>query len=498
MTTTVQDLVDILDSQLSLSSSPIQQLPAELFLLIFAECYPVCRVFPYAVHNGSETIPTTLFTLSTVCSSWRSIILTAPSLWSTIVINLNHPPTQQSPRILSRILELSSEAGLDISLFLNKKESLESTETPKESRTLIRTLVSTPNADRICSLAIAGNEDPLYSVNRQISLPNLRVFHFCHASYPVLYTDFTAFSFLVSAPRLRTVGLTDGTFINALAYQLHNVQSLRALNLRDGEVIQSIRILTQLPNLERIAVEFQSELSWPQEQGSITLPVLTDLNIYVAYSTTPKPIGEAKATYVDPLPRFLSYIRVPSLKRFYLDHGERLDTDPRYWPHSTFMSFIAPLKGLEDVALLFTRGLSVAMLLSVLRSLPGLKRLELSGLGNEDEAGDGYTITPGFLSELVWPEHAQKEDVILPNLTHLSLSLLRYDALASRLAEVVRVVESRSTQTLEYLHLEVDGDFSLPSVVQSFQRIRRCPGDKFRVWIEFVARLLPRVVILIR
>ncbi|KAF5332396.1 hypothetical protein D9758_017374 [Tetrapyrgos nigripes] len=110
-------------SSLKSLSAPIRRLPVELLTHIFVA---VCDGHPIAfaarVPKKIERLP---FTLASVCSSWRQIVIDIPRLWSNLQIpyeyNSNHSCPEQQLRLC---LVRSKSHALSVGLWDGEKSPL--------------------------------------------------------------------------------------------------------------------------------------------------------------------------------------------------------------------------------------------------------------------------------------------------------------------------------------------------------------------------------------
>ncbi|KAF5331767.1 hypothetical protein D9758_016629 [Tetrapyrgos nigripes] len=99
-----QELLSKHDEQLKSLSAPIRQLPVELLTRIFVA---VCDGHPitFAAHARMERFGCLPFTLASVCSGWRQIVIDIPRLWSNLKLlwahsaSFTHSHLEQSLRL---------------------------------------------------------------------------------------------------------------------------------------------------------------------------------------------------------------------------------------------------------------------------------------------------------------------------------------------------------------------------------------------------------------
>ncbi|KAF5365930.1 hypothetical protein D9758_006589 [Tetrapyrgos nigripes] len=100
----LQELLSKHDEQLKSLSAPIRRLPVELLTRIFVA---VCDGHPitFAAHARMERFGCLPFTLASVCSGWRQIVIDIPRLWSNLKLlwahsaSFTHSHLEQSLRL---------------------------------------------------------------------------------------------------------------------------------------------------------------------------------------------------------------------------------------------------------------------------------------------------------------------------------------------------------------------------------------------------------------
>ncbi|KAJ8073848.1 hypothetical protein AAF712_003297 [Marasmius tenuissimus] len=228
--------------------SPIRSLPPEILSMIFAFS---CEANPLDVCHVPPAV-----TLSFVCAQWRTIVLSSPSLWSSISIDFEHWDMIPNLCVLENMtrlfLERSKKSPLTLVLRLSEPTSCEF----RASSTL-NALVD--SADRWCDITLLepwniGPSSPIFQGLRG-HLPILRSLHLNGAGPR---DDHLKFDFFDSCPALDSLQIQPGDDPFGPEYPTNRLvlpwEQIRSLKMRDSFAPSAISLLSQCPNVETLGL----------------------------------------------------------------------------------------------------------------------------------------------------------------------------------------------------------------------------------------------------
>ncbi|KAL0576828.1 hypothetical protein V5O48_005149 [Marasmius crinis-equi] len=290
---------DALSQQLSkrhglLSAS--RRLPDELWLKIFSLCVG-CKESKLGIseYQWNQVTAESLW-LSHVCSRWRDIITSSPSMWSSIFVNL-YALERDVVSILKLYLELGSRdsgsgggKGIDIvvhyNLSFNFRTNMQTSRPPiiinmeeesawtEHSETAFSFLLQTENMRRFRSLSLTNIKWRLHTPGEtEIDFPLLeRVFlDACGLrNIPSMWLS----QLIPRAPNLWEVVLGPGLILSTSDFttilthsQIGSLQILDADRI-EGGFLDVVQVLPTISQLEHLRID-----SWGSEDGDSILPV---------------------------------------------------------------------------------------------------------------------------------------------------------------------------------------------------------------------------------
>ncbi|KAF7364798.1 hypothetical protein MVEN_00349800 [Mycena venus] len=319
--------------------SPIRQLPVDLVREIFVACIPTDS---NAVMSAKEAP----LLLGRICSSWRTIALSTPRLWSSIHIAVPHDklPHHVHDGCLELVKEwLARSGGLPLSISFHRYP-------PPGSSPFFDAIVSF--SSRWKHISVLGQQIRLSRANVPM-LQSIEILDYAGGDESAETPDF------LSGDAVRSVCL--GTDLNPtqlpLPWNQLTVLSLDRLRsshqpFPDPWSLTSstaLRILTQCQNLRECAISLSSGTDGTVEVSSsesVELPFLSSLSIFVAARRAFSP------QHHDTLDR----LRLPQLSSFSLSGPGFNHDSPGGFPFPTLISTATQLKRVEiDSLLLFTK-----------------------------------------------------------------------------------------------------------------------------------------------
>ncbi|KAJ6592315.1 hypothetical protein DFH09DRAFT_1025215 [Mycena vulgaris] len=261
--------------------SPLRRMPTELLSLIFKYMLP-----PYA----TPRVDPGPWAISAVCSRWRTIVLSQPALWSTIVLDFTDDPRPviETEVALKAHLRHSSESPLDITFITS------STSDSREGEIEMLRILAWHCA-RWETLTISGPEELYVSLKLggvRGNLPLLRQLHVqVHATDDQEFDPIDIFEF---CPRLEEAFINEGPYGDArIAAALPLSQLLRFSGSNPWtRHLNTLRSASNLVDCVLHCVE-----TWELPGGTVTLP-----HRHIA-SPSPPVIIENRGTRLPGYPR---------------------------------------------------------------------------------------------------------------------------------------------------------------------------------------------------
>ncbi|KAJ7484345.1 hypothetical protein FB451DRAFT_82502 [Mycena latifolia] len=392
--------------------APIRHLPDEILLEIFEYCSPMelsryRDLWPSHNVDGSASriAQRHLRQLSGVCRSWRDIVMSSPSLWSTIDMDLIpfHPVRrlgehikENRMRLLNSSLDLSAVAPLHIyirshPLTLSHHESGAAraiSHLVQSSSRWQDATISLMDPDFRCLAPAKGN------------LPLLKSLHICGT----MPDEFDVFD---TAPRLTELNLEESFPPHPKLpwRQLHTIRFTRLFPMDLPEVLSQLSCCTKMTNLTFHKLHIQEEPELPHLPSfvfdirtfTIVFFVDTDLSLE-------SPVADAIIGSIT-LPRGTSL------------HFKSCDT-PLAWPQKSFLEF-SVRSACHDTLIsleIFNMLISAADLLQCLAGLPRLEVLIVSDpiyWPNAHSEPAMYLVNDELFRGLTWTSDA---GVLVPRL----------------------------------------------------------------------------------
>ncbi|KAJ7647959.1 hypothetical protein FB45DRAFT_211660 [Roridomyces roridus] len=366
-------------------------MPTELLVEIFDMCAPSCA--NSIGDDDTEDMEverlakTHLLQLSSACYRWQQIVITSPTLWSTIVTDTDlWDQTYIDTELLLRRLELSLERGANSPLIMQLGLPHDDDDDDLES-SILELVISHATRWRDVHLWIKPSSVELLAKMRG-HFPRLESLSLC-ASISCLYPPGPAVFDL--APRLRNLTLA------GWPARLPELPWPQLLDVRfqkdDSSAITSgLDILSLLHKGAQYRMYINCA---PVSLGNLVWkPIVSHLSIFkIGFSG----VVDSSVTQAT-LRSMLESITMPSLRELYIRRDPT--GPPSFWPHCAFLSFTTRsclsthLTDLELHAVIQDREL-----IQCLELLPLLQRLLLY----DCEDHNGHTvITDLLLDRLVY------------------------------------------------------------------------------------------------
>ncbi|KAJ7587168.1 hypothetical protein C8J56DRAFT_92346 [Mycena floridula] len=371
--------------------SPIRRLPSELLGLIFSFFCTVdfwdCDPFQSKSKRMTGSLFREPFIIATVCSHWRSIALSMPSLWSTIMLGgetvekSREDPEADNPDVLA-----FPEDVFEVALERSGRHPLKLW-TERFERFYWPSMSLTTKLRQVCSrvehLYLGGDTDPFHIPNS----PNL-VFDRLSAVQMFADRNMGRLPWLSTAANVRTFVLQDSEDAKAEFWADLPVRSTQFLLFRTIlSINEAMEILTKFPNItssgfscgfnDYVVLPF----AWKAAQTLHHLDVTLSCYDRKCVQTNSNP-GDLKACHC--FENLLSSITTPGLKSL------RLDVDSKYWGacwsrahFSGFLERSAIKQSLTSLCLHNIDGLDDDELENLFHSVPFLTRLTISAFDNE-------------------------------------------------------------------------------------------------------------------
>lgn len=369
--------------------APIRKVPDDILRLVFAYLCNKRMTLQKAI------IPPAL-SLSAVCSHWRYIMLSTPSLWAKISLYFSHEYSPLSC-VVQFYLERSKEALLDVCVTTDWKELL----TEKRDHPAFRPLLDHSHRWR----------DVIFHGKQALSL-----FHETASFYPALeslglFSDDlhhpTDFGVMPKLHSLTLYGLSSPLISGSFPWH-----QLKTLTIYDYEsnIPSFMKVCTNLQILEmRLELDLEPEAE---------LPVSV---VHSAIQTLILSLEGSKEPRMEVLERLLKPLSFPGLTSL---HVEVAPKSPEPWPATAMSAFLA--RSRFNLTVLSITGIvfiSENDLISFLRHLPLVVDLKVHD-PSTTHYNAVFPVTPTFISTLhaFQPNHAHCSTArLLPNLKRLSL-----------------------------------------------------------------------------
>lgn len=220
--------------------SPIQKLPVEILSEIFL-C--VHDPFSWHIHDDLSLLKTAMLP-GQVCHSWRTVALTTPELWSSIIL----PITRRMPTSIFKLTStrLERSGGSPLSLAINGALTEHGDIHP-----LLDTIAAASHRWKHIDL---DQQLFQYDVLRKAK-ENLPVLESLTLSHYQGHGYAWARDVFESAPRLRTVVLLKGIQVNEIALPWHQLTHLELSVVMEHELLS---LLQKCPNLQECIVSVNS------------------------------------------------------------------------------------------------------------------------------------------------------------------------------------------------------------------------------------------------
>ncbi|KAF9063707.1 hypothetical protein BDP27DRAFT_1334733, partial [Rhodocollybia butyracea] len=366
--------------------SPVRTLPNEILSRILQH---VC-IYDYDDDEDGVHTPFIAhfpaMVLSSVCSRWRQLALSSPSLWASLTVDIQDIDVliYELSFIVTQYVERSGECPLKLSL--NFRYHLGPDEEPS-SLAFFRLLLR--HAHRWETFKFqANNSMSFYNMLSRMQLPSLLELDI---RSPAIDTDgdqFPELDLLEIAPRLCALATIESPPTKVPFHPLQTIHLCIGEELASPPVPLLAKILHNYPSLKSLSLEIEpfdvedldSEVEDPMVQGTwcnITCLVIR--------------------TFWEPswLKMLFSSFRFPSLNEVVLK-----DESTETWPTDDFISFVTSSSYLD--------------LIAVLRVMPSISYLEIDDLEYSSES----PITSHFMQSL---RHQSTSSPLAPKLHSLRL-----------------------------------------------------------------------------
>ena len=415
--------------------SPFDYIPLEIQVEIFSHCLTDGN-YPDIDDDSSPPL-----ILAQVCSSWHSVIISTPRLWSTFQIAIgstsSHRRIQRTMNNLELWLQRSRCYPLSLRVTCEHQPSPGSMDVPSTVTEVINRLLvevrrwkhadlDVPASSIIASLESEGSLD---------SLPMLRT----------LALQAKGLAGTTAATAMARGGIIGGISLAIPWAQLTELELLQpsdALPSLDG----CLEILAAAPRLRHCSVNAQPRLSswaeWSDTSTSISnipsrivLPSLNSFHLRIQNRLTvgPDPLAVLGSNHLQEealpevnLSRFLSLLSLPSLHDFQIrwllpwksEEASELAEQRRLWQDS-FADFLGRSAGTLESLTLAYLPLSEKNLVEVISVPVGLKHLDLRYSLNDEE---NDPIGEAFIQALTLSEKdGDGEGRLLPGLASVHL-----------------------------------------------------------------------------
>ncbi|KAF9462347.1 hypothetical protein BDZ94DRAFT_1261656 [Collybia nuda] len=405
--------------------APLRRVPDELLQEIFFHCLPVD-------HNPVMSCHEAPLLLGRVCSHWRSTILSAPRLWSSIHIvvpnyipalpeDWSSPETRNQSRDFCEAVEAWLSRSGDLPLSISLLQVPYSNSSPGFVEQLISTVIRFSFRWRNVSLIVPfAIDSQLFSVSHE-ALPLLETFFSDTKFGPTPLPDFTPLD-IFRAPHIRAISSHCLKMIpEDVDWSRLTFLSLESSGHVDGILTPSkaLGILRKTPNLVHCELDFM---------GGWAIPSPFD-DCQVGFFSL-KPFYERLR-----LPVLISLEFTPSSTRQYPD----INISER----PSICTLLSRLDSLKELTLLPTLDLTHILFMSLLECSPSITRLSVINT---------LTINPPPIGE-VWSPFTNEIAVLLtPTVGRLAvcplLEVLECNPCGISDAALLALIEQRTIHAL--------------------------------------------------
>ncbi|KAF7364378.1 hypothetical protein MSAN_01098500 [Mycena sanguinolenta] len=375
--------------------SPLRRMPPEILYEIFSWTVPLRDVF------RAEKSP---WILTRVCSGWRAIALSQPSLWSLLVFDFS---IEQQYPLKMVLTQIERARWLKVHFF--------GSEVHVSGPQLALFGLLAEHSARWEELSIQLTSD-LVPHMRSLKLPAL------HRAWVQWDTPESQPAELESVDFLQTAtSLVDITVYSEFRFLPTHIPVFRQLTRYDFDAPWKTHreLLKSLPNLHEVRIRryFDDGVGWAEPSEPIDLLRLRWL--YVDYPTC------------------LDYLRAPVLEEIAIAMKIR-DTDNTEISRSLERFFV---RSSCSPRRLCVQGLLDASITTLLEKYPSITEIDVTDEDEEDE-NIRRTICSSFLTLFTIPEPTPSQ-VVLPHITKIGLACETVDV--SLFALFLNMLESRWT-----------------------------------------------------
>ncbi|KAF5371282.1 hypothetical protein D9758_004179 [Tetrapyrgos nigripes] len=394
--------------------SPIRQLPVEILEIFFSH---YCSGSPSLIvgSRGIENIGPLV--LSSVCKLWRDTSLNRTSLWSRIDVNLAAIKKQRITELIRLYLERSSPSPLTLNISwvvdTNSERRRRGRTTKQQGQLTLSLLSILETASRWQSVSFGFTSGLIWNVipkkHDSVRFDALRDLDLLESSFT---SDGDFVDFFLSTPSLQSLKLSEF----CLKYPFPFSQ-LKALTILDPFAVGSrdiCHVFTACPALEELVLEptyIGLDLTILSPFPQITHPNLRALTL--------------RMRRCDSLLTLVSSLTVPNLKSLTLMGdipASQVMDDPKWriWKESLKAMLLRSSCRLENLTMGAAAVKADKDLLEILALVPTVTHLILIHF---------HFVSNHFLRALTLDHSSSTslDTAILPNLTHLDLTVFLHD-----------------------------------------------------------------------
>ncbi|KAF5366158.1 hypothetical protein D9758_005777 [Tetrapyrgos nigripes] len=266
----------------------VQRIPVEIWMKIF----PLSLQDSFSLQTTADEISASALDLSHVCSVWRAVAISTPTLWSKLFINLADGSHLED--VLSFYLERSTDSSLVLSLYAADANGDLHEGLPEYGWRTMAMLVKAHSRGSEVDISLVWDilEDGMVQdILRAVSSPFCERLQTFRVSFPSIFSWFTSedlpipspalFKLVENAPRLQSLHLDAFSRDYLLPYfQLHDITVFDFHFLQD-----MVDCFTLCPNLRKadIAVETLFDYDGGEETRHITHPELSSLKCFITW-----------------------------------------------------------------------------------------------------------------------------------------------------------------------------------------------------------------------
>ncbi|KAJ7282838.1 hypothetical protein C8J57DRAFT_1463437 [Mycena rebaudengoi] len=383
---------------------PASRLPVELWDMIFAACVP---------DTPAPSLVDAPLSVSQVCRSWRSTVLSNPRLWSALALTTTRRHTERGSALeaFHRLVQLwlARSAARPLFVSLTQSDALKSTLAAFSPVPLLLTAVLA-HAARIHTLELRIPEVFLFP----LEAPDLRLPALEHLKIASPWPHLTAPDLLLPlhvAPRLHTLALRDTTAAFPLAHHLTTLTFLPAPHTPPPALWtldDALALLAAAPALHTLHLAVADAM--PLRRALAHAPALRDLALefrdadallhtrpHGPHTRRPARLGALFSLLYTPHLRRLA-LRLPDYSPFPPAHTHPFPANPHHhphhplpaWPQAQFLAFLRTAPRLVRLHLA-RLPLFETEVLAALRCVPRLRELVVEarrGGGAQRSVGD--------------------------------------------------------------------------------------------------------------